>query len=156
MLPGSRRKKRVGRKGLFGIATIVTPETLLRWYRGLIAHKYDGSNCRKPGRPKTAAEIEQLVLSISRGNPGWGYTRIRGALDNLGHAIGRSTIQRILAANGIEPAPERRKRISWETFLKSHWGVITATDFFSVEVLYLLAVAPYRKLPRSCILGSGY
>lgn len=127
--------RRVGRKGLFGIAPIVTPDTLLRWYRRLIARKYDGSTGRKPGRPKTAAEIEQLVLTIARENPGWGYTRIRGALDNLGHVIGRNTIKAILLANGIEPSPERRKKPSWGTFLRSHWGAIAATDFFSVEVL---------------------
>ncbi len=95
-LPLAAAAKRVGRKGLFGIAAIVTPDTLLRWYRRLIARKYDGSRCRKPGRPKTAAEIEELVLTMARENPGWGYTRIRGALDNLRHEIGRSTIQRIL------------------------------------------------------------
>ncbi|MFQ5352040.1 MAG: hypothetical protein ACE5D3_03090, partial [Candidatus Binatia bacterium] len=64
--------KKIGRKRLFGIATVVTPDTLLRWYRRLIARKYDGSRCRKPGRPKAADEIEQLVLTIARENPGWG------------------------------------------------------------------------------------
>ena len=68
-------------------------------------------------------------------NASWGYTRIRGALRNLGDEIGRNTIKRILLANGIQPAAIRRKGMSWETFLKSHWGVIAATDFFNVEVL---------------------
>ncbi len=79
----------MGRKGLFEISTLVTPDTLLRWYRRLIAKKYDGSRVRKPGRPKTAVEIEQLILRMARDNPCWGYTRIRGALRNLGHEIGR-------------------------------------------------------------------
>ena len=90
---------------------------------------------RRSGRPKTAAEIERLVLTMARGNLSWGYTRIRGALYNVGHEIGRSTIERMLDKNGSDPAPERRKRMSWGTFLKAHWGVIAATDFFSVEVL---------------------
>ena len=59
----------------------MTPNTLLRWYRRLIAKKYDGSKARKPGRPKTAAEIEQLIIRMARDNPRWGYTRIRGVLN---------------------------------------------------------------------------
>lgn len=89
------KAKPIGRKGLFEIGTLVTPDTLLRWYRRLIAKKYDGSKTRKPGRPKTAVEIEELILRMARDNPRWGYTRIRGALRNLGHEIGRNTIKRI-------------------------------------------------------------
>jgi len=66
-------------------------------------------------------------------NPGWGYTRIRGALWNLGHDLGRNTIRRILVDAGLEPAPERGKRTSWKTFLKAHWGAIAAMDFFTVD-----------------------
>jgi putative transposase len=127
--------KRIGRKGLFGIGTVVTPDTLLRWYRQLVARKYDGNCGRGIGRPKTVAEIERLVVTMARANPGWGYTRIRGALYNLAHEIGRNTIKRILHEHGLEPAPERGKKTSWETFLKSHWAAIAATEFFSVEVL---------------------
>jgi transposase InsO family protein len=138
--------KRVGRKGLLAIDTVVTPDTLLRWYRILVAQKYDGSGCRGIGRPRTAAEIEQLIVRMASENPGWGYTRIRGALYNVGHEIGRNTIKRILIANGIDPAPERRKRMSWSTFLKSHWGAIAATDFFSVEVLTARGLLRYLVL----------
>jgi len=65
----------------------VTPDTLLRWYRRLVARKYDGSRVRGVGRPKSAAEIERLIMTMARPNPGWGYTRIRGALYNRAHAI---------------------------------------------------------------------
>jgi putative transposase len=65
-------------------------------------------------------------------NPTWGYTRIQGALKNLGHRVGRSTIARIPRANGIPPAPKRPT--SWQTFLRAHWGEIAAADFFSTEV----------------------
>jgi len=82
--------KRVGRKGLFGIGTIVTPDTLLRWYRRLVARKRDGRRVRGVGRPKSAAEIERLIMTMARANPGWGYTRIRGALYNLAHEIARN------------------------------------------------------------------
>ena len=93
-----------------------------RWYRRLIAKKYDGSKSRKPGRPKTAVEIEELILQMAHDNTRWGYTRIRGALHNLGHEIGRNTVKRILLENGFDPAPLRAKGTSWKTFLKAHWG----------------------------------
>lgn len=129
------KARRLNRKTLTGMDPIVTPDTLLRWYRRLVARKYDGSKARKMGRPRTAGDIEQLVVRMARDNPIWGYTRIRGALRNLGHEIGRNTIKRILATNGIEPASTRRKGMSWETFLRLHWGAIAAADFFTVEVL---------------------
>ena len=98
------------------------------------------------GRPKPGAELEQLIVQMARNNPSWGYTRIRGALYNLGHEIGRNTIKRILLDNGIDPAPARNKGMSWETFLKAHWDAITATDFFSLEVLTRTALVQYFVL----------
>ena len=111
------KAKAIGRKGLFEITTLVTPDTLLRWYRRLIAKKYDGSRTRSPGRPKTASEIEGLIVRMARDNPRWGYTRIRGALHNLGHEIGRNTIKRILLESGFDPARFRSRGMSWKTFL---------------------------------------
>ncbi len=142
----ARKAKKVGRKRLGEIDTIVTPDTLLRWHRTLIARKYDGSKRRRVGRPSTPAEIERLVVRMALENPTWGYTRIRGALRNLRREIGRSTIKRILAANGIDPAPLRGKRMPWSTFLKAHWGAIAATDFFSVEVLTPVGLVRYFVL----------
>jgi putative transposase len=129
------KARKLNRKTLVGLGPIVTPDTLVRWYRNLVARKYDGSKRRKTGRPRTARDIEQLVIRMVRENPSWGYTRIRGALRNLGHEVGRNTIKRIVRANGIEPATTRRKGMSWDTFLKVHWGAIAAADFFTVEVL---------------------
>ena len=115
----------------------MTPETLLRWYRLLIAQKYDGSKRRKPGRPSKPLEIRDLVLWMARENPRWGYTRIQGALANLGHEIGRSTIHRLLVEHGLDPAPERGRRTSWASFIKTPLDVLSAADFFAVEVLTL-------------------
>jgi putative transposase len=140
------KAKRVGRQGLEQLQTLVTPETLLRWYRKLIAKKYDGTLARRVGRPRTAVEIEPLILRMARENSSWGYTRIRGALYNLGHEIGRNTIKRILLDNGLDPAPYRHKGMSWETFLKAHWGAIAATDFFTVEVLTRSGLVRYLVL----------
>ena len=90
----------LGREALAHIASVATPATLLRWYRHLIAAKYDGSKNRSPGRPPTAKDIRELIVRVARENPTWGYTRLRGALKNLGHELGRNTIKRILAEHG--------------------------------------------------------
>jgi transposase InsO family protein len=137
--------KALGRKGLTAIATIASPETILRWYQELVAKKYDGSQQRGQGRPKTAAEIVALVVWMARENT-WGYTRIKGALMNLGHKVGRNTIKRILQEHGIDPAPERGKRMSWATFIKAHLGVLVGMDFFAVEAVTLLGLVRYHVL----------
>jgi putative transposase len=104
------KAKGLGRKLLAEVATIVTPETLLAWHRKLIARKYDGSGQRGPGRPRTAREIEAVVVRMAEENRDWGYRRIQGALSNLGHQLARSTIAEILERHGIEPAPERSRK----------------------------------------------
>ena len=81
--------------------------------------------------------IVDLIVRMALENPSWGYTRIRGALANLGHQVGRGTITNILKDNGIEPAPERDTHTRWSTFLKAHWECLAATDFLSVEVCTL-------------------
>jgi len=136
----------LGRKVLGELACVAAPDTILRWYRQLIARKYDGSTHRGPGRPRIAQRITALVLRFARDNPRWGYERIRGALHNLGHDVCRTTIQRTLAEHGIEPAPERGRRTRWSTFLRAHWGAIAATDFFTVEVLTLHGLVRYHVL----------
>jgi transposase InsO family protein len=112
------------------IATVATPDTLLRWHRQLIAKKWTFG--RKHGRRGVRLEIRQLVVRMAGDNPTWGYTRIQGALKNLGHRVGRSTIARIMKVNGLAPVPQRPT--SWQTFLKAHWGAIAGADFFATEV----------------------
>ncbi len=138
------RATRLGRAVLTQLSTIVTPDTLLRWYRRLVARKYDGSSRKRPGRPPVPDELEQLVLKLASENPSWGYTRIRSALSSLGHQVARGTIARVLRENGFDPAPERKS--TWTTFLKSHFGAIAATDFFSVEVLTRAGLVRYFVL----------
>ena len=140
------KARTLGRDGLKEIADLVTPDTLLRWYKKLIAKKYDGSQRRGPGRPRVLETIRALVVRMATENPTWGYTRICGALRNLGHDVGRNTVKRILAEHGIEPANERRKRMPWSTFLKAHRGAIAATDFFTVEVLTARGLVRYFVL----------
>ena len=133
----------LGRRVLEQLAGLVTPDTILRWYRELIAKKYDGTAQRKGNGRGTTPSLQQLVVRFATENPTWGYTRIRGALRNLDHELGRNTIKRILAEHGVEPAPKRGKAMPWKTFLKAHFGVITATDFFAVEVLTLGGLVRY-------------
>jgi HTH-like domain len=125
------RAYRLGRRALRNVATIVTPDTLLRWHRQLVARKW---TYRKTGirRRGVLAEIRELVGRMAEENPTWGYTRIQGALKNLGHQVGRSTIARILRSKGISPVPERPT--SWQTFLRAHWSDIAAADLFTTEV----------------------
>jgi putative transposase len=125
------RAYRVGRRTLRDVATIATPDTLLRWHRQFIARKW---TCGRSSvhRRQVLAEIRRLVVRMAEENPTWGYTRMQGALTNVGHRVGRSTIRRILKAAGLPPVPQRPT--SWQTFLKAHWGVIAAADFFTTEV----------------------
>jgi putative transposase len=138
----------LGRTRLQEITTIATPETLLRWYRRLIAQKFDGSACRQSlGRPRVAEEIEHLVVRMAEENPTWGYRRIQGALANLGHRIDTITVRNILHRHHLEPAPQRRKAgMSWQQFLKIHWDVLAATDFFTVEVATWHGLVTYDVL----------
>ena len=125
--------KAIGLEALRALPTLVQPETILAWHRRLVARKFDSSAKRGPGRPRIMKDIRALIVRIAVGNPLWGYTRIRGALSNVGHIVGRGTIANVLAENGIVPAPERGAR-TWSEFLRAHWDVLAATDFFTVEV----------------------
>jgi putative transposase len=130
----ARKAKAVGRKALLELDTIVSPDTLLRWHRRLVAQKWTFAALRRTGRPGIMRHISQLIVRMAEDNPQWGYTRIQGALTNLSHKVGRGTIANVLKRNGIEPSPERSNRTKWSTFLKAHWKVLAASDFFTVEV----------------------
>jgi len=138
--------KALGRKVLAEVCTLVSPETVLRWYRTLTARKYDGSAERGPGRPRVKESIQELVVRMAKENVSWVYGRIQGALKNLDHKVSRSTIARILKAHGIEPVSQRHKGMSWAIFLKSHWDVLAATDLFTVEVMTLGGLVRYHVL----------
>ena len=138
--------KALGRRVLEEVATIVTPEAILPWYRKLVARKWDYSARRKPGRPRTKEETSSLVVRMARENLTWGYTRIQGALAHLDHEISRGTIANILKANGIEPAFERSKRTPWRVFLRAHRETLASADFFTVEVARPTGLVTYYVL----------
>lgn len=95
---------------------MVTPATLLRWHRELVRRKWTYPQ-RKPGRPPTSGALRELVLRLVRENPRWGYQRIAGELIKLGFGLSPSTVRRLLASAGVEPAP-RRAEVSWPAFLR--------------------------------------
>jgi hypothetical protein len=138
--------KAIGRRALAEVATLVTPDTILAWHRKLIALKWTYKKRIGPGRPPVMKRIVDLAVRMARENPRWGYTRIQGALANLGHRVGRTTVANILKRRGIEPAPERGKRMSWATFLKAHWTKLAAIDFFTVEVWGLRGLVTFYVL----------
>ena len=128
------RAKLLGRRVLAEVATIVTPDTLLRWHRKLIAEKYDGSAKRGPGRPTKATDLAALIVRMATENRDWGYRRIQGALSNLGHMVAPGTVANILKKHGIEPSPQRNRQTNWKEFLSRRWELLVAADFFTGEV----------------------
>jgi putative transposase len=149
---------RLGRALLCRVATLVTPDTILRWHRELVARKwtYTGARGRRTG---LQARIRALVVRMATENPTWGYTRIQGALKNVGHQVGRSTIARMLKAAGVPPG--RQRPMTWRTFVRTHWPALVAADFFTTEVwtarglvTYYTACVIELQSRRVRVLGS--
>jgi transposase len=113
----------------------VTPATLLRWHRELVARRWTYPH-RRPGRPETSAEVRELVVRLARENAGWGYRRIQGELTGLGIKIAASTVWKILREAGIEPSPMRLES-SWAEFLRQQAASILECDFLTVDTLFL-------------------
>ena len=126
--PGDRRRH----------VSLVTPETILRWHRRLIAQKWTfppkNSIASKRGRPELNCETEKAILRLAKENPGWGYRRISGEMKQLGMSVSHQTVANILAANGIAPAPERKKQTTWKQFFRRHKELLWSTDFLTAEV----------------------
>lgn len=123
------------------------PETILEWFRRLVAKKFDGSkNRKKVGRPKIDYKLEALVIRFVEENPSWGYDRIVGALSNLGFKVSDQTVGNILKRNGIPPVPSRTQDTTWATFIKKHQNVLAACDFFTTEVITPAGLITYYVL----------
>ena len=131
----ARKAKLLGRRRLGQITTLVTPDTLLRWFRALVAKKWTFARTNPIGRPPVDPELEKLVIKLITENPTWGSNRIVGALDNLGFKVSDSSVDNIRRRNGFDPAPVRGKNSTWHRFLQAHWESLIAADFFTTEVL---------------------
>src|SRR5436309_13623818 len=104
---------RLGRKVLAEVATVARPDTILAWYRKLVARKFDGSKARRsPGRPRIKREVEQLIVRMAKENDDWGYDRIVGALANLGYRVCDQTVGNVLERHAMPPAPARKRTTS--------------------------------------------
>jgi len=129
------------------VANAAKPDTILGWYRRLVAREFDGSKQRRyPGRPRVERKLEELVVRMARENRDWGYDRIVGALNNLGHQLSDETVGNILRRHGIAPAPQRKRTTTWKEFIRSHRAVLAGTDFFTVEVLTLRGLVSFYVL----------
>src|ERR1700737_4941587 len=138
---------RLGRKSLGEVATTALPDTILAWYRRLIARKFGGSRARRtPGRPRIDGEVEELIVRRAEENRSWGYDRIVGALANLGHEVSDQTVGNVLRRHGVPPAPARKQTTPWAVFIRAHLAVLAGADFFSVEVLTLRGLMTYYVL----------
>jgi hypothetical protein len=138
---------RLGRKVLADIATIARPDTILGWYRKLVARKFDGSKVRRgSGRPRIKREVEELIIRMASENRDWGYDRIAGALANLGYEISDQTVGNVLRRHGVLPAPERKRSTTWAAFIRTHVALLAGTDFFTAEVLTLRGLVTYYVL----------
>jgi len=126
---------KLGKLALAEIATVAQADTILAWHRKFANHKVDTSDQLKSvGRPRVDQEIEEWVTRMACENRSWGYDRIQGSLNHLGYSISDQTVGNILKRQGIPPAPERQKTVTWREFVRSHWDVLVATGFFNSEV----------------------
>jgi len=130
------KAKRLSRKMLEQCTELFSADTVMRWYSKLIAEKYDGSRHRtSPGRPQITPEIVALVIRFKKENPRWGYEKIKDQIEYLGFKISKTSVKNILIENGYDPEPDLTVRSTWHEFLRSHWDVMAACDFFTIELL---------------------
>jgi putative transposase len=132
-------------------AFFVTPATLLRWHRELVAWRWTYPHVQ-PGRPPVCKQVRELVLRLAAENPSWGHRRIQGELIGLGYRVAASTVWKILHRAGIDPAPRRSGPI-WKQFLSTRAHTVLACDFFTVDtvllkriyVLFFVEIAPAKS-----------
>src|SRR5215472_4806549 len=121
----------------FWSTLLVKPETVLRWHRELVRRKWASFACRpRRGRSSISEECGELIRQLAKENSGWGYLRLKGELRKLGLEVSGSTVRRVLRRHRIPPAP-RRSALTWRGFLAAHASTIVATDFFSVDTVFL-------------------
>jgi len=140
--------QQLGKQALAEIATVARPDTILARHRAFTDQPCDRSQPQKSvGRPRIDKELEDLVVRMARENRSWGYDRIVGALSNLGYRISDQTVGNVLKRQGIPPAPERKKTVTWREFIRIHLDVLGATDFFRREAW------GWWELMISCLLS---
>jgi len=114
---------------------VVAPSTLLRWHRELVGRKWT-YKAKSSGRPPVDSKLVALICRMAKDNASWGYMRIKGECLKLGVRVSATTVKKVLANAGLDPAP-RRDGPSWSEFLRLQADGIVACDFFSVETAFL-------------------
>jgi putative transposase len=113
----------------------VTPETLLRWHRQLVARHWTYPH-RQVGRPPVDRSVRELIVRLARENTTWGYIRIVGELRKLGIDVSPTLVCNVLRRAGVPPAPQRGQ-LSWRAFLRRHAATTLACDFLTVDTVLL-------------------
>lgn len=126
------KTKQLSRRMLEQCTELFTLDTIMRWYRKLIAEKYYGSQNRTyADRPPIPQEIVDLVIRFKEENPRWDYKKIRDQVVYLGYTICKTSVKNILIECGYDPEPDLTVRSTWHEFIKSHWNILVACDFFT-------------------------
>lgn len=136
--------KRPGHQTRHRFVSLVTPNTPLAWHQRLVAQQYDSSQIRKPGRPKTKAEIEELIFQLARENRSWGYTRIQGALASLRHEISPGSHRQCAEGRRLGPGPNAATGNDLEGVYQNALGSIGGHGFLhggTVDVTWIGAVS---------------
>jgi putative transposase len=123
----------------------ITPETLHRWHRQLIARRWTYAH-RTPGRPPLERWLRKLILRLADENPHWGYKRIVGELKGLGVTVSATSVRKVLLEAGLKPAPQRTCS-SWRAFLRAQASSMLACDFLTVETAFLQRITSCSSSP---------
>lgn len=124
------------RRRLAEVFLILRPATVIGWHRRLVARHWTQPPTRTPGRPPLDPELRRLIIRLARENPDWGYQRIHGELNRLGHQLAATTVWKILRTAGINPTRDRTGP-TWIEFIRSQAAGIIATDFACVDTALL-------------------
>jgi transposase InsO family protein len=136
-------------------AFLVTPATLLRWHRELVARHWTFAHTGAKHN-SLDGEIVELILRLARENPRWGYLRIVGECAKLGVTVSATSVRNVLRRHRLKPAP-RRIGPTWREFLRAQAAGTLACDFFSVDTVMLrrIYVLFFIDLERRKVFLAG-
>jgi hypothetical protein len=126
----------LARQRLYQVKLIFRPDTVLRWHRHLVRREWTFRRKGNPGRSNIPPELEALIVRLAKENQRWGYEKIQGVLLKIGYRLSASSVRNTLKRHGVTPVPQRSTGL-WPTFLGHYKDQILASDFFTVETIWL-------------------